>query len=561
MNRHTLHGWRERHRSHEHILVYGSIALAVMLPLLRPGYIFSLDMVFTPEIPMPAHATSSYLFRAGLHILNMMLPSELIQKLLLFAVLVLSGVGTHGLMRHLRPAKAQESYGELWGTYLAGTLYMINPFTYSRFMAGQYTVLLGYALLPFFVRAILRFLADPGAKTVVPAVIWTLLISIVSIHTLGLAILISIIAGVLFAWRYRTHRGRPGTTLRYGLLGIGAVLMFSSYWLVPALSGNSATTDAISAFGAADRQAFATAGGSTVGRLGNVIRLQGFWAEERGLYLLPQDQLPAWGLIAIVIWVVAGMGAYAMWRRWKRSEALLFGACITFGVLLSVGVFSGWLSAHVPFFAGYREPQKFVGLIALGYAVFVGQGATDILRHHNERGRYGAANVSTIALLLIPVMFTPTMPWGFAGQLSPRDYPPEWYTFNERLNQYDGDFQTLILPWHRYTHFPFTGRIVAHPAEDFYDKPVLVSDDPEFKGASGYQSDPKKAALGRILASAPRRDDLGSRLAYFNVKYILLTKSVDDDAYDYLHHQKDLQLEAESDSLKLYRNDVYGEAR
>jgi hypothetical protein len=554
-----LKQWLKRHRSQDYVLVYSVIALAILLPMLRPGYILTLDMVFTPELPLPSYVSSEYLLRALLHVLNFVLPSEVIQKLLLFAILLLSGTGMHRLMQQLRPAKAEQTDGEVWGTYLAGTLYMINPFTYSRFMAGQYGVLLGYALLPFFVRSLLRFLINPGARSALAVALWVIAISVVSIHSIGLVLILGAAATSLYIWRYRGRHAHVQAIFKYGLLGLATLLIASSYWLVPFMQGKSPAARAVEHFGVGDQQAFATVGGSTIGRLGNVVRLQGFWAEDRGQYLLPQDNLPAWGLIGLVLWALVALGAQAMWRRWKRSEVILFVACAILGTLLAIGIWSEWLNAHLPFFSGYREPHKFVGLIALSYAVLAGQGTIDILRRYKERSRVLAANVSTAALLLIPVMFTPTMPWGFVGQLTPRHYPPEWFAMNKLLSQDDEHFQTLFLPWHLYMHFDFAGRIIANPAPAFFDKPMIISDDPEFKDATPVAPDPKKAALGRILNKANQHDDLGQRLAPFDIKYIVLAKETDADTYGYIDHQKDVSLEFETASLRLYHNEAFGE--
>jgi hypothetical protein len=38
------------------VAFYAAISLLVMLPLLSPGYVFLLDMVFGPYIPMPSTA-------------------------------------------------------------------------------------------------------------------------------------------------------------------------------------------------------------------------------------------------------------------------------------------------------------------------------------------------------------------------------------------------------------------------------------------------------------------------------------------------------------------------
>jgi hypothetical protein len=79
---------------------YTVLALLVMLPLLRPGYIFALDMVFTPRFPLPPSVDNSYLYSALLHYLSFVIPSQVLQKIILLLSLVLSGVGMHHLVQH-----------------------------------------------------------------------------------------------------------------------------------------------------------------------------------------------------------------------------------------------------------------------------------------------------------------------------------------------------------------------------------------------------------------------------------------------------------------------------
>lgn len=62
--------------------MYVLTTLLVLGPLLQPGYISALDMSFTPRLPMLASVDSTYPLWALLHVINMALPSQLIQKLL-----------------------------------------------------------------------------------------------------------------------------------------------------------------------------------------------------------------------------------------------------------------------------------------------------------------------------------------------------------------------------------------------------------------------------------------------------------------------------------------------
>jgi hypothetical protein len=126
-------------------LFYALLSLSILGPLLQPGYILTLDMVFTPHFD-----SSSFVFgldewwpsaSAPFFILmefgSKIVPAWLIQKAILFLVFFLAGLGAHRLFPY-RGA----------GAYFAGLLYMINPFTYARFLAGQWGMLTAYAMFP-----------------------------------------------------------------------------------------------------------------------------------------------------------------------------------------------------------------------------------------------------------------------------------------------------------------------------------------------------------------------------------------------------------------------------
>ncbi len=258
---------------------FGALALFILLPLMRPGYILTLDMIFTPTLRMPVEVNNSYLFYGLLHWLNYVLPSQVIQKLLLFGILVLSGVGAYRLVIKLSSCQVFKLAGSesesdelsafnfqlstaVWGAYFAGIFYMVNPFVYSRFMAGHYLVLLGYALMPFFTIALWRFLdglggdrvegigyrgasgiktrflgalkpgfldglgegrgldkesANPIPYTLYPLVGWAVLISLISIHSIGFMVLLSLVGAVVWSVSRRS--------LEYSkrLLGYGLV--------------------------------------------------------------------------------------------------------------------------------------------------------------------------------------------------------------------------------------------------------------------------------------------------------------------------------------------------
>lgn len=526
----------------------------VLAPLLRPGHIMTLDMAFAPDIPMPDHVTSSYIFRVVLHWLNIFLPTELIEKLLLFVILFLSGWGAYALARYLNKTKRLE----MPGAFFAGGFYMINPFTYSRFMAGQYSVLLGYALLPFFLKALLKFLATPGLRSSLITTLLALAISIVSIHTVGLIVVLSCIATGLTLWNLRKEPSVIKQILVYGCVGTLLLIAASSYWLVPLLQGNGETAQIIASFDRGDTEAFATVGQGIAGQISNIIGLQGFWVEGRALYVLPQQQTGLWGLAALIVLTLITIGGVVWWRQGRRRDFMVCGIAAFVALVLSIGGTSSWLAEHIPLFAGFREPHKFVGLVALFYALCIGRGTDRLIDAYRQKGGELTNYTVSGGIMLVLIVFTSTMFWGFGGQLSPRHYPNDWFAARQMLQKDNGGHRTLFLPWHLYMHFRFAGRIIANPAPQFFGKEVIVSNNPEFGDASPTTQDKTQKYLSRlILPTAPENSRLGSTLSQLNIKYVLLAKDADVVDYDYLNQQKELKLMYEGPTIKLYRNEAF----
>lgn len=527
---------------------YGLLALAVMLPLLLPGFVLTLDLVFTPQLAWPSEPNNTYLFDALLHILNLALPSELIEKILLLAILVLSGVGAHKLVL-LLPEKAgtKRLY---WGAYFAGIFYMINPFVYSRFMAGQHLVLLGYALTPLFITALIKLVRSPSWKNAAWLALWASLIAGLSLHFIGILLVASIIFLLSLSFKQKPQHLKKLAVYSLGALGI--VLLVNAYWFVPTMFGKTGIAQATDSFNTAQYEAFATNGQGALGALGNVLRLQGFWADARDMYELPQQQMPAWGLVFLAIWALVMVGAVKLWRI-NKNLAAAFGLMALTAILLATLPVISWLAPNVPFVAGYREPQKFVALLALVYAVFAAFGVAAMLGWFAKKYSKNVLTAMAGAALILPIICTPTMLWGFGGQLSPKSYPADWYAVNDQLNADTSATKVLFLPWHQYINFSFTGRIIANPAPKFFNKPTVAGDNPEYKGIQPTVPNYLNRRVEQeILMGGDKTTRLGERLSNLGFSHLILAKEYDYQDYSYLDHQTDLALVSDTDTLKLY---------
>jgi hypothetical protein len=227
----------------------------------------------------------------------------------------------HRLTEYLLQQKDKEKI--VWPAYFAGILYIVNPFTYVRFMDGHYSVLLGYALLPFFVKTLLQLFFDKKftRKTSLYLALYALLISIVSIHAIGYIAVLTLAALGVFIWRERGDKSQLKAMAKYGGLAVASLLALSSYWIVPTLLNDTPREALVESFDRRHLLSFRTDGANDLSAIGNVVTLNGYWGDREGRYTLPRSVTPAWPLLFLIIFVAAMYGLYNT-RKDPRTQAL-----------------------------------------------------------------------------------------------------------------------------------------------------------------------------------------------------------------------------------------------
>lgn len=534
--------------------IYSILALLIMGLMWLPGYILTLDMVFAPRLPAPTGISSDYLIRWLLHVLSLIVPPQIIQKLLIFGILLLAGMGMYQLMRARLAAKTiQEEVGCL----IAGTLYVMNPFTYERWMAGHYLLLAGYALLPWFVRALLQLLEQPGWRSACKALLWLTVIGLVSVHMLVMALLLTLVMGAVFAMTRRQQKRYLAKLLGNGLTMAAGFAVLNGYWLLSVLSGRSTLTKAITTFDELHLEAFTTAAHPTMGLLVNVASLHGFWLERFNRFGRANANLVLWLIALAVLVLVMGAGVQYAWRQ-RRTETAAFLAIGLLAFLLACGIHAPgwggvteWLLTRVPPLQGFREPAKFSALLALAYCYFAAFGVAILSRRLKTLKRLTVMPL-TAAWLLLPLALTPTMPLAFGGQLKPVWYPASWYAWNQRLQAEPQNFKVLFLPWHQYMSFDFSPRIIANPAPQFFQVPVIAGDNAEFGEVFRDTNNPDSDFIERQILTRPA--DVGMRLAERDIKYVLLADGENADQYTWLDDRPQLERLSREPGLTVYRN-------
>lgn len=535
-----------------HIFFYGFIAAIIIFPLLN-HFILTLDMVFTPIFMQSKLSQLFYGFDSNnlinlplsltIKFVSLFIPTWLIQKMILFLILFLSGVSGY----HLCPTESRV------GKLFAGLIYMINPFVYIRFMAGHWLLLLAYSVTPFAIKSIMKFFdaaqtEEKPMKQTIKTCFWITLIGILNMHNLFLILFIFL---VFFLYKAYKNRSTLIKTSKYTIILAVFFLILNLYWIIPTITANTL----VNQIGESDLQAFTSRPVSGFNVVFSVAAMYGFWKE---LYILPSQIMPFWYVFFFIILFLAVHG----YKNTKDKNKNIFLIVAVISLILATGISQSifskifkFLFENVFLFRGFREPQKLVGLLVLAYSYFGGIGVADFAK---ELKKTKILPILIISLALItPFAYSITMFGGFWGQLKPVDYPQDWYEINDYLNEDKQDFNTLFLPWHMYMVFnwiPNDVKIIANPASSFFDKPVIQGDNMEIGDVYTQSTNPRSRYIEFLLNNSKNITNVGNKLALINVKYIILAKEADYDNYSFLFNQTDLELVKNTTNLLVFKN-------
>jgi hypothetical protein len=513
------------------------LEFAMFSPLLRPGTVWLLDspsylMGPHPALPQGSWAAAPWRvvrapFETALSMVYRFLPWGQVRLLPLLLVPVLATFGFRLLFD-----------GDWIATIASSLLFVVNPFVYERMLAGQEYFLLGVAALPLSVALVVRARSAVKSGIAVGSMLAALITISPHLAFIGAVLLAGLIASGLI------NRTRTLTMTSVVALGVAGAATLA--WVIPSgFAGQSATSGL-------DVQLFQTAADSRLGLLPNVIGMYGFW---RAGWPLAKESLSTWPLIFAAIIVVAGSGAVSMRHSRFRAPILGIGLAGLGGLLLALGnrgptgALYSWLYREAPWFRVMREPQKFLVLLVLAYAVMFGFGVSALVRGTSSR----RARLATLALLLsLPCVYSFRSFWGFAGYIHPSPEPTSWVEANAVMG--DGPGAVLVLPWHRYVPFPWTQyRVVASPLASAFSRPAILSDDPEFGALEDLAADPRARSIGPLLRSGASRYRFGARVASLGVAYVVLAKIEDWHADDWLYGRSDLELVGDWEDLAVFR--------
>ena len=535
--------WRPRAGRLLPLAVGLGLGLLALGPGLGRGFLLSYDMVAVPRQPFgaamfglsggPARAVPS---DAVLAALSLVVPADLAQKALLLAIFVLACAGAAALLPR-----------EPWFARLAaGVFYAWNPFVAERLIIGQWALLLGYAGLPWVLRAALALRSGPSWRATGRLALALLPAAAGGFAAMTISALVALPAAALSAARPAARRPPPrgpgpaGGWWRPVAITLAVTGVASLPWLIPSLLRPVYADPA----GVA---AFAARADTPFGSAGSLAMLGGMWNARA----VPAGYGGGWSVLWLAVVVTAVLGFVLLARRQARWPGL--GVAALAGLAVAGLGLTGpgqdllrWAQAQWPGFAVLRDGQQYAAPLALAGALGAGLAAAWLARRHDpvdvtsmspEPARCDIAGVGggagggggggadragvalAVCLLLAPVLLLPGLAWGAAGRLRPASYPAGWLAAARLIDRDPAPGAVLVLPWAGYRSPAWNGgRTVLDPWPRLVSRPVIWNDGPRVGPLALRPDNPAARALDSVIRGG---GPLAGALRAAGVRYVI----------------------------------------
>ncbi|OBI30243.1 hypothetical protein A5709_26035 [Mycobacterium sp. E1386] len=459
------------------------LALLVVGPLLKPGYLLLRDAVSTPRsflsdtalglTSAPRATPQDFAVALASHVLD----GGVVVKALLILGLWLAGWGAAQLVATALPDAG------VAGQLVATTLAIWNPYVAERLLQGHWSLLVGYGCLPWVAAAMLGLRTASGSFF--GLVFW---IALAGLTPTGLLLAATVgLVCVAVSGGGRSRRVCAAVTL-------GAALVAALPWLTASALGPSLPSHtAANTLGVA---AFAPRAEPGLGTLASLASLGGIWNGEA----VPISRTTVFAVAsAVVLLGVVAVGLPTVARRPAVRPLLVLAAA---AVLVPAGLATGpglhLLGALVdaaPGFGVLRDGQKWVALAVPGYAL-AGAGAVVAL----SRWVWPALTAPVCCLALIFAL--PDLAWGVWGQVSPVQYPRGWAAVAAAINGQPA--AVAVLPAGTMRLHSWSGRApVLDPLPRWVRADVLSTGDLVISGTVIPGEGARARAVQQLLLAGP----------------------------------------------------------
>jgi hypothetical protein len=468
------------------------LALLVTAPLLSPGYLMFRDAVSTPRsyLSDAALGLSEAAPRAVPQDFFVALTSGFIDggvvvKALLVIGLFLAGWGAARLAAAVLPDAG------IAGQFVAATIAIWNPYIAERLLQGHWSLVVGYACLPWIATTMLRLRTSSGSTwaDVFGLVFW---IALAGLTATGLMMAATVAVTCALA----PGTGRP----RWWCVTVGlvAAAVVALPWLTAA-----AVADSLSSTQAEGASAFAARAEPGLGTLASLASLGGIWNGEA----VPASRTTLFAVVAaVVLLAVVAVGLPTAVRRPVAVPLLILAAvAVVVPAAMATGPGMAAVEATIRTLPGLgviRDAQKWVALAVPAYSL-AGAAAVITLRHRIP----SAATALVCCTAVIAIL--PDLAWGVGGKLTTVDYPPAWSAVSAMIN--DDPRPVAVLPVESIRRFTWVGDTpVLDPLPRWVRADVLTTGDLTIAGRTVPGEGNRARDVQRLLLSGADRDALAA---------------------------------------------------
>lgn len=497
--------------------VLATVAAAVLAlgPALGPGLVQAYDLGWSPDPRFTpfvtgsgssvARAVPSDAFGVAL---GWLVGPGVAQKLVLLAILVLGGLGAVALLREVVPAAVGRGAASV-----AAVAGVWNPFVAERLVIGQWTILLGYALVGWGLRAALRAgrrtpataPSDLEHEQDAPRTGWLACAGWAAASGVGGANTVLMTVGsMLLVLAARAPWRVVGSTV---LVAVGV----SACWALPALADPPQSDPAGTA-------AFSAASDTPLGLFGSVASGGGIWNAAA----MPPERARAALALAALVLALASLVAVVVVARRARALALLVPAVVGLGLVLASGadLTGPWwngLVAHLPGGGVLRDSQKLLA----PWVVVLAAGAGGLVSLLPRRAAEGLRAVAVVGLAVLPLALLPSMVWGSHGRLDAVAVPTDYRRAAAELSSAPRG-EVGLLPWRQYRRYAWNGsRVSLTLLPRVVDQRVVFDDSLPLSTGTIAGEDPRAAAVSAQIAEGT---GAAQALAKAGVSYLAVEK-------------------------------------
>ncbi|HHY07944.1 MAG TPA: hypothetical protein GX530_05375 [Corynebacteriales bacterium] len=478
-----------------------SAALTTILlwPSFKPGYVLTRDAVSTPRsyitpstMGLGDQAARAVPQDAFIAILSQVVDGGVLVKALTFIALFMAGLGAAVIGWYfLYPGTRGQALAQ---GLPAVTFGIWNPYVIERLLQGHWSLLLGYAALPWIaVAGVLTFAPSRTTRrTAWGALAASIAAAAITPSGAIMGTVMALVAG-LFPKRpidrleVRTaqdHTASPLSNVQRIFIILGLGLLVSLPWIYPSLrhvgQGGIAISDA------AGVAAFAARGEGPQGVLGilfSLISMGGIWNVDA----VPPSRMTLFVFPFTVIFIaILGLG---LWRfrhnRARKTIYIWLGFSALLVLILSLLAYPTglkivtWMVNNIPGVGLFRDTQKWVAFLFPLYAILVSAAGRTIIEKiiRSEYSSKRWLNPTAIAILCgLLILLVPDAPVATYRNLQPVQYSSSWEDVAQVTKDSNGDM--MVLPSGQLRVFESApNRTVLDPAPRFMPVEVLKSGD------------------------------------------------------------------------------------